>query len=161
LATAARWYKRAADLGSPQGILYLGVMYEQGKGVEQNDATAVALYRQAANLGHSFGMHNLGGMLDRGKGVERRDPEQAAEFIMRALELRNPFTYQQMTRFSSQWSAEFRRALQRRLRDAGVYSGRIDGMIRGPTIEAIDAYMKRSQAKDEPAILQPLSKRSL
>jgi len=40
------------------------------------------------------------------------------------------------------------RALQRRLRDAGVFDGRIDGSIRASTMAAIDAYMKRSQPPD-------------
>ena len=87
-------------------------------------------------------------MLDRGKGVERRDPEQAAELMLRALEMRNQFSYQMMQRNSNAFSADFRRALQRRLRDAGVFDGRIDGSIRASTMAAIDAYMKRSQPPD-------------
>ena len=43
-------------------------------------------------LGHPFGHHNYAAMLDRGKGVER-DPEQAADHVLRALDLGNPFTY--------------------------------------------------------------------
>ena len=147
--TAMKWYKRAADLGNALGMMYLGVLYEHGKGVERDDAAAVAMYRKAANLGHPFGLHNLAGLLDKGRGVGRRDPEQAADLMMRALELGNAFSYQQMAKNSQAWTPEFRRALQRRLRDAGVYSGRIDGVIRGPTIEAIDAHMNRSKRLNE------------
>ncbi len=147
-AKAAMWSKRAADLGNPTGMVNLGYLHEHGKGVEQSLTTAVTLYRRAADMGHALGFHNLAAMLDRGKGVERRDPEQAAELMLRSLELRNQFSYQMMAKNSHAFSPDFRRALQRRLRDAGVFDGRIDGSIRASTMAAIDAYIKRSQAPE-------------
>jgi TPR repeat protein len=142
---AAFWYKRAADLGNSAGMVNLGFMHQQGKGVEHNDITAVALYRRAAAEGNSTGIHNLAAMLDSGRGVPRKDPEQAADLILRALEMRNEFSYKQMTQNSRAWSLEFRRALQRKLQTAGVYSGRIDGELRDTTISAINAYINRTR----------------
>jgi len=142
---AAFWYKRAADLGNSAGMVNLGFMHQQGKGVERNDITAVALYRRAAAEGNSTGIHNLAAMLDSGRGVPRKDPEQAADLMLRALELRNEFSYKQMTQNSRAWSPEFRRALQRKLQNAGVYSGRIDGELRDSTIAAINAYINRNR----------------
>jgi hypothetical protein len=49
-----------------------------------------------------------------------------------------------MTQNSRAWSVEFRRALQRKLQTAGVYSGSVDGELRDTTITAIDAYIKRN-----------------
>ncbi|MBO0742443.1 MAG: SEL1-like repeat protein, partial [Hyphomicrobiaceae bacterium] len=144
-AKAAFWYKRAADLGSSAGMVNLGFMHQQGKGVERNDITAVALYRKAAAEGNSTGIHNLAAMLDSGRGVPRKDPEQAAELMLRALEMRNEFSYKQMTQNSRAWSLEFRRALQRKLQTAGVYSGRIDGELRDTTIAAINSYINRTR----------------
>ena len=89
---AALWYKRAADLGSSAGMVNLGFMHQQGKGVEKNDITAVALYRRAAAEGNPSGIHNLAAMLDSGRGVARKDPEQAADLILQALEMRNEFS---------------------------------------------------------------------
>ena len=142
---AALWYKRAADLGSSAGMVNLGFMHQQGKGVEKNDITAVSLYRRAAAEGNPSGIHNLAAMLDSGRGVARKDPEQAADLILQALEMRNDFSYRQMTQNSRAWSPDFRRALQRKLRDAGVYSGRIDGELRETTIAAINAYINRKR----------------
>jgi len=142
---AAFWYKRAADLGNSAGMVNLGFMHQQGKGVEHNDITAVALYRRAAAEGNSTGIHNLAAMLDSGRGVPRKDPEQAADLMLRALEMRNEFSYKQMTQNSRAWSLEFRRALQRKLQSAGVYSGRIDGELRDTTITAINAYINRTR----------------
>ena len=50
-----------------------------------------------------------------------------------------------MTQNSRAWSPEFRRALQKKLRDAGVYSGKIDGELRSTTVEALNAYMNRKR----------------
>jgi TPR repeat protein len=142
---AAYWYKRAADVGNSSGMVNLGFMHQQGKGVERNDITAVALYRRAAGEGNSTGIHNLAAMLDSGRGVPHKDPEQAAELMMRALEMHNEFSYKQMTQNSRAWSAEFRRALQRKLQKAGVYSGHIDGELRDTTVSAINAYINRKR----------------
>jgi TPR repeat protein len=142
---AAIWYKRAADLGNTAGMVNLGFMHQQGKGVEKNDIAAVALYRKAAADGNPSGIHNLAAMLDSGRGVARKDPEQAADLILQALDVRNEFSYRQMTQNSRAWSPEFRRELQKKLRDAGVYSGKIDGELRDTTITAINAYINRKR----------------
>jgi TPR repeat protein len=148
LAKAAMWYKRAADLGNSFGMMGLGFVTERSGGPNK-DAAAAALYRKAADLGNSQGLHNLGAMYDSGRGVERRDPERAATLVLRALEMRNQFSYEQMTKHSLHWTPEFRRALQTRLRDAGYFKGRIDGIINATTIVAINAYINRGQRRDE------------
>ena len=142
---AAAWYKRAADLGSSAGMVNLGFMHQQGRGVERNDITAVALYKKAAAEGNPSGIHNLAAMLDSGRGVANKDPEQAADLILQALEMRNEFTYRQMTQNSRAWSPEFRRTLQKKLQDAGFFSGKIDGELRDATIVAINAYINRKR----------------
>ena len=145
MVKAAMWYKRAADLGDSSGMVNLGYLHQQGKGVEQDDVAAVNLYRRAADDGNPAGIHNLASMYESGRGLGRKDPEQAADLVLRALELRNQFTYLQMTQHSNNWSRAFRMALQRKLRDAGFYAGRVDGNIRDSTIAAINAYVNRSR----------------
>ena len=145
LVKAAMWYKRAADLGDSSGMVNLGYLHQQGKGVEQDDVAAVNLYRRAADDGNPAGIHNLASMYESGRGLGRKDPEQAADLVLRALELRNQFTYLQMTQHSNNWSRAFRIALQKKLRDAGFYAGRVDGNIRESTIAAINAYVNRSR----------------
>jgi TPR repeat protein len=145
LNKAAMWYKRAADLGDSSGMVNLGYLHQQGKGVEQDDVAAVNLYRRAADAGNAAGIHNLASMYESGRGLGRKDPEQAADLVLRALELRNQFTYVQMTQHSNNWSRAFRIALQKKLRDAGFYAGRVDGNMRESTIAAINAYVNRSR----------------
>jgi TPR repeat protein len=145
VAKAAMWYRRAVDLGNAFGMVDLALLYSQGKGVQRNEAAAVALNRKAASLGNSMAMNNLAWMLQSGRGVERRDPEEAADFMMKALDRRNEFSRQRMTQHSGTWTREFRQAMQSRLRDAGFYTGPIDGRFRETTIVAIDAYFNRSR----------------
>lgn len=144
-AKAATLYRRASDLNNPVGMVNLALLYVAGKGVEKDEPAAVALYRKALALGNLTALNNLAWMLQGGKGVERKDPEEAADLMLKALDRRNEFSYRQMTQNSKAWSQEFRQALQRKLRDAGVYSGRIDGNIGDPTIAAINAYINRSR----------------
>ena len=159
-ARAASWFKRAADLGNASGMVSLGYLYQQGKGVEQSDYAAATLYRKATDLGSPYGIHNLAAMLDKGKGVQR-DPEQAADLVLQAIELGNQFSYQQMTRNSHAWTSDFRRALQRKLRDAGTFTGRIDGAIRSSTITALNDYINRSRRRVDPQMANGGSGRSL
>ena len=144
-AKAAMWYKRAADLGNSAAMVNLGLLHAQGKGVAQDPVAAVALYRKSVSLGHPAGMHNLAWMLDSGKGVERKNPEEAADLMMKSLDRRHEFSRTQMTQNSRVWSKEFRQALQRKLHDAGFYSGPTDGEFKDTTIAAIDGYINRAR----------------
>ena len=144
-AKAASWYKRAADLGNSTAMNNLGLLHQQGKGVPQDSAMAVTYYRKAVALGHPSGMYNLAWMLDSGQGVPRKEPEEAADFMMRSLDRRHEFSLKQMTQNSRGWSKDFRQAVQRKLRDAGVYSGPTDGEFKDTTIAAINGYVNRAR----------------
>jgi TPR repeat protein len=138
------WYKRAADLGNSIAMADLALLHIQGKGVEKSESAAAALLRKAADLGNSTAMNNLAWMLQGGRGV-RKDPEEAADQMMKALARRNEFSLKQMTQSSHAWSKEFRRALQTRLRAAGVYTGPIDGEFRQSTLIAITTFANRNR----------------
>jgi TPR repeat protein len=92
-----------------------------------------------------MGMNNLAWMLQSGKGVERKNPEEAADLMLKALALGNEFSRQRMTKYSNAWSKEFRQALQRRLGDAGFYTGQIDGEFRPSTIASLNAFINRAR----------------
>ena len=51
----------------------LGLIYEHGKGVEQDYKTAAEWYRLAANQGLAHAQNNLGMMYEHGKGVTQND----------------------------------------------------------------------------------------
>ena len=66
---AARWYRKAADEGKAWDQFNLGVMYDNGEGVEQDYAEAAKWYRKASDQGHEKAQFNLGLKYDKGQGV--------------------------------------------------------------------------------------------
>jgi len=149
IARAVTLYRRAADLGNAGAMTNLGQLLWQGKGVAKNDEAAAALFRKATDLGNPVAMNNLAWMLQAGDRGLRKDPQEAADFMMKALSHGNEFSHKQMTQNLQSWSKEFRLALQSRLRDAGFYAGPIDGNFREPTIAAINAYVGASPTLDD------------
>ena len=144
LATALRWYSAAADLGNAAAMASLGLMHSNGTGVTKDDAAAVRWYRKASDAGNAMAHNNLALLLDRGVGATR-DFDEAARLIMLALDQQFRFSFDQMMKNAGAWSPEFRRALQRRLKDAGFYNGALDGEFGQGTQAAIIAYATRQR----------------
>ena len=112
---AVEWYRKAAQQGEEEALnnliamgnrgnsiaqFNLGVMYEEGDGVGQDDAEAAKWYRRAAeqehenalnrlmemcNKGIAVAQFNLGGMYQDGEGVAQ-DNEEAAKWYRKAAE---------------------------------------------------------------------------
>ena len=68
-ATALKEWKPLAEQGYAPAQYNLGVMYDDGKGVPQDDKEAVRWYRLAAEEGYAFAQGNLGVMYAFGFGV--------------------------------------------------------------------------------------------
>ena len=51
----------------------LGMMYEQGLGVPEDDAEGVKWFRRAAEQGNAKGQTYLGWMYEKGRGVPEDD----------------------------------------------------------------------------------------
>ena len=62
-------YRKAAEQGDAMGQYNLGLMYDEGEGVPENDAEAVGWYRKAAEQGYAKAQNNLGLMYAKGEGV--------------------------------------------------------------------------------------------
>lgn len=140
---AVGFYRKASDLGNPTAMVALGWLYENGKGVKRDQAEAGRLYRKSAELGEPQGMHNLAGLLAAGRGV-KIDNEEAAQWVIRAIARKNAFTLEQMRTNSVAWGLPFRKALQRQLKEEGVYSGPVDGKFGSTTLTAINTLANRN-----------------
>jgi len=68
---AFKWYKMAAEQGHESAQLNLGVIYNQGLGVEQDFKQAAIWYEKAAKKKNSKAQLNLGILYDLGKGVNK------------------------------------------------------------------------------------------
>ena len=74
-AESVKWYKLAAEAGDAKAQFNLGVMYDEGKGIPQDDAEAVKWYRLAAEAGIAGAQCRLGRMYDFGEGVPQNYTE--------------------------------------------------------------------------------------
>ena len=74
-ATAERLFRLLAEQGNAAAQFNLGVMYNDGRGVPQNDAEAVKWFRKAADQGAAPAQFNLGNMYNDGRGVPQNDAE--------------------------------------------------------------------------------------
>jgi TPR repeat protein len=74
-----------AELGDAEAQFNLGVLYDEGAGVERNLATATDWYRKAATQGFIDAQTNLGIMYYHGLGVDR-DHELAAHWFRLAAD---------------------------------------------------------------------------
>eukprot|EP00729_Bicosta_minor_P032685 gene32685-biopygen26488 len=63
----------------------LGIMYRNGKGVDQDHVEAAKWYRKAAEAGHAAAQYNLGHMYRDGDGVEQ-DHVEAAKWFRKSAE---------------------------------------------------------------------------
>jgi len=86
MASAARWYERAAEHGLAPAQYRLGSFYEKGIGVARDVAKARHWYQQAAERGNASAMHNLAVLHAMGADG-KTDNDAAARWFLRAAEL--------------------------------------------------------------------------
>jgi len=70
-ATAFQEFLPYAEQGNAKAQYNVGLMYDKGWGVPENDAEAAKWYRQAAEQGEADAQSNLGRMYARGDGVSQ------------------------------------------------------------------------------------------
>jgi hypothetical protein len=78
-ATARREWTPLAEQGLADAQFNLGLMYDDGKGVPEDDREAVKWYRLAAKQGAAYAQSNLGLMYQKGHGVPQ-DYKTAAKW---------------------------------------------------------------------------------
>lgn len=74
-----------AELGDAEAQFNMGVLHDEGAGVERSLSAAAAWYRKAAEQGFLDAQTNLGVMYYHGLGVAR-DPEEAVRWFRLAAE---------------------------------------------------------------------------
>ena len=84
-AEAATWFREAAINGLDVAQFNLGVMYERGLGVPEDETRALLWYHSAAEQGHPLAQYNLGRLYALGKGIPQSDAE-AKRWFQRAAD---------------------------------------------------------------------------
>lgn len=82
---ALEWYNKAADWGSPSAQNMIGVMYDDAKGVKEDEIEATKWYRKAAEQGYDWGQYNLGLQYQYGEGTDK-DYEEAYKWYSQAAD---------------------------------------------------------------------------
>lgn len=82
--TARKIWEDLAKNGDAQAMNNLGVIYDQGKGVEPDAGRAAHWFAESANAGNPSGMANYGRLLEQGRGVPANLAEAARWFDMAA-----------------------------------------------------------------------------
>lgn len=144
MPAAIQWYRSAAEQGNAAAMANLGLMHSTGAGLPKDEAAAARWFRQGAEGGNAMAMNNLAYCLDRGLGVGR-DADEAAHWMLQAIDQQLRFSFEQMAKNSGAWTPEFRRSLQRRLKEAGFYTGSLDGEIGQGTLSALASYATRAR----------------
>ena len=90
--TALKLWKPLAEQGNADAQSHLGLMYDEGYGVPEDDKQAVKWYRLAAEQGHALAQYNLGLMYDEGEGVPE-DDKQAVKWYRLASEQARKIIY--------------------------------------------------------------------
>ena len=83
-------WRQMAEQGQAAAQYNLGIMYEYGRGVRQNDVEAARWYRKASVQGVSVAQYKLGIMYDNGWGVPQSDTE-AVRWYNNAAKQGHPF----------------------------------------------------------------------
>jgi TPR repeat protein len=81
---AAKWYKKAADAGSADGLMNYGSLFANGIGVARNDNEALKFFRRAADMGSAEAMNWIGIFYVAGRGVPV-DYAAAVDWYKRAV----------------------------------------------------------------------------
>jgi TPR repeat protein len=70
-ATAIRLLRPLADQGKAAAQTFIGIMYNNGKGVQRDYAEAMKWYQKAADQGYARPQYDIGLVYENGEGVQR------------------------------------------------------------------------------------------
>jgi TPR repeat protein len=116
-------YKQASLDGSALATFNLGVLYLE-RGLALGSASeALELFLRAADQGEPAGYVLAARILDR---VDR-DYETAAQYLLMGNATDAGDAFDELINKADTWSADTIRAVQRKLRDANYYQGKVDG----------------------------------
>lgn len=87
--SARKIWEELANQGDAEAMNNLGVIYDQGKGVESDAGRATHWFAQSANAGNPTGMSNYARMLVQGRGIPVNTAE-AARWFDKAARLGQP-----------------------------------------------------------------------
>ncbi len=130
-------YQQAADQDFADAINDLGFLYYQGElGLTADADAALKLFERAADLRHPQALFNFSALIDDGL-IAGKGPNDAAGYLYEALRSGATDVLNLLEERPNMFTPDARRALQKKLADAGFYNGAIDGSFGPGTQKAI------------------------
>ena len=87
---SVKWFHMAAEQGHARAQCFLGTLYADGDGVNQDFKEAEKWYRKAAEQGNAYAQNNLGLLYEDGNGVNQ-DFKEAEKWYRKAAEQGNAY----------------------------------------------------------------------
>ena len=155
-------YRRAAEMGDPQGMYKLGVCYDFGKGgLTKDGAKAVEWYQKAAEAGNARAMNSLGVCYALGKGGLTKDEAKAVGWYQKAAEAGSAYAMHNLgcrydygqgglTKDEAKAVEWYQKAAEagnaRAMNSLGVCYARGEGGLTKDEAEAVEWYQKAAEA---------------
>ena len=141
---AMGYYRIASDRGHAGAMNNMAVNLEKGEGAPKDQNEANRLFAKAASQGHALAQYNLALNYNAGSGFDK-NPELAAQYFLQALSNGSKSARKRLFEQPKKMSRSTRREVQKRLRDNGVYQGRIDGNLGPSSRRAMDQFVKNTK----------------
>ncbi|CAB4391028.1 unnamed protein product [Rhizophagus irregularis] len=85
---AAKYYRKASDLGDVNAKFNLGLLYLSGESIKKDEVEAVKLFKEAAEKGFARAQMLLANAYENGQGIEKSD-EKAFEWYSKVAEYKD------------------------------------------------------------------------
>jgi len=143
-AEALKWYRIAADKGQAMAMNNIGVFYSNGNAVPRDLDKAMEWFRKAEAKGNALSHINIAEFADQGKAIDV-DHALAADYVFKAFELGNKGddAYNRDAVYEFEWTPDFWREVQTRLKQRGDYDGPIDGQLTEATKDALEKILDK------------------
>ena len=140
---AAAWFKKAAKNDHTAAMYNLALLYDDGKGLEQDQGLANFWYRKAADKNQVSAMWNLAINLDEGKGSPH-NPGISAKYLLNAYRAGHEKAGKAFEKGLKDWQQSTRREVEQLLKQAGHYDGPVDGGFNEAARAAATVYAGKS-----------------
>lgn len=137
---ARHWYQIAADAGDTLAATNLGMMFVEGRGGDRNLEHGRVLLERAAAAEDVLAMRELAKRYLDGTFASE-DVGTAADWAMKAIRQGGRIEAEiWFLNDADRYPPAFNKAVQRHLKDAGTYRGKIDGKFGENSLQALFQY---------------------
>ena len=134
---AIEQYQTAAEQGNAIAMLGLAVLYEKGHGVQRDELEAMRWMQRSAQKGLPAAMFSLGLAY-----AQLNNSQRSADWISKALQTGDNSVFHMLEKIVVDAPVEFRRTLQQRMTQVGIYKGRTDGVFDLATLTSIKRFVE-------------------